>query len=138
MRYASTYERLVANTRLAVPGNPQSCWLWTGGTSRGYPYMTQRIDGKPQGRRAHRVMLEEVLDAEFPLDDAGHLCYTTRCINPAHLEVQTIAANLSERRGYAACAGSWIPVLFPREDALQAAADRAWDTPGEVSRVCPF
>lgn len=125
-RYRSLYERLVANTVLEVPDNPQSCWLWTGHlTPRGYGKLAVRVPGggratNPKQRAAHRVMLEEVLDAEFPFDEAGHLCHNPRCINPDHLEVQTRIFNLGDRRGYRAPEGSMIPTLFPREDALEA------------------
>lgn len=139
MKYGSRYERLVANTRLAEEGNVHSCWLWNGATTRnGYPLMTERVRGKPQGIRAHRAMLEELLDATFPLDEGGHLCCTPSCIHPSHLEVQTSAFNLGDRRGYAHVQGCMIPVLFPREDLLQAAADRAWDEPGQRGGECPF
>lgn len=139
-RYQSLYLRLVANTRLAVEDDAHSCWLWTGATRKGYPSVSVRRNGKMMALGAHRVMLEEVHQTDFPFDDAGHLCWEPLCINPAHLEVQTKAHNLALRRGYAApkaCA-CWIPVLFPRVDLLQIAADRAWDTPGEPSAVCPF
>jgi hypothetical protein len=143
-RYRSMYERLVANTVLAEPDNPRSCWLWTGviGT-RGYPQVAQRIDGKVVARRAHRVMLEELHNAEFPFDEGGHLCCTPRCISPMHLEVQTPHQNLSARRGYAAAEGRLIPVLFPRDDEeLEAFIDRAWNRIGGETfppgAPCPF
>lgn len=122
-RYPSLYARLVANTVLAVPDNPQSCWLWTGRTRRGYGSLAVRVPGggratNPKTASAHRAMLEEILNARFPFDEAGHLCHNPLCINPDHLEVQTKVFNLGERRGYRAPEGPMIPVLFPREDAL--------------------
>lgn len=140
-KYKSLFERLVANTQLAVEGDAASCWLWTGKHVRGYGRLNVWRDGKLVSVKAHRVVLEEFHDITFPFDEAGHLCYNTLCINPTHLEVQTKTHNLAERRGhtYAERGGCWIPVLFPREgDALQAAADRAWDSPGVVSQDCPF
>lgn len=138
--YATRYARLVANSQLADPDNPNSCWVWTGTLRGGYPSFTQRVAGVPHPLRAaaHRAMLEEVLDATFPADEAGHLCFNPACINPNHLEVQTKVFNLGDRRGYRAPDGCMIPTLFPRHDALQAAADAAWDGPGVVSDACPF
>jgi hypothetical protein len=136
-KYATRYARLVANT--AEPESEQGCWLWTGYIgNRGYPEFTERVAGQPRSRSPHRAMLEEVLNAEFPFDEGGHLCYVRRCIHPDHLEVQTPAHNLSDRRGYGEVEGCMIPTIFPRVDALQAAADRAWDTPGELADACPF
>jgi hypothetical protein len=139
MRYATRYLRLLANSA-ADPDNPQACWVWTGTRCRqGYGRLSYRVAGRdPRLMTAHRAMLEEVTDATFPLDEGGHLCFNPGCIHPDHLEVQTPAFNKSERRGYAPVDGCMIPTLFPREDALQAAADRAWDEPGEVSDACPF
>lgn len=138
-KYRSLYERLVANTKLAIPDDPNSCWLWTGHMSCRYPKVTVRVDGKPKSFWAHRVMLQEYLDVLFPFDEAAHTCYEPRCINPRHLEVQTRAHNLAERRGCAAPdkGKSWIPVLFPRSqwlDDLLESEGVAY-TAGEP---CPF
>ena len=142
MKYPDLYARIVANSRLAIEDAPQSCWLWTGAARHGYPAMAVRGPGGrgPRLRAAHRAILEEVLGVEFPLDDAGHLCCESLCVHPDHLEPQTPAHNLSDRRGYAPTVGgaSWIPVLFPRVDSLQALADWAWDSPGRSGQRCPF
>lgn len=122
MSYGSLFERLVANTVLADPDDPSSCWLWTGSVNRenGYPRLTIRKPGckHPVRIYAHRAMLEEFHDIWFPFDEAGHLCYQPLCINPAHLEVQTRAMNMMERRGcgdynYTGC---MIPTIFPRHE----------------------
>lgn len=143
-RYRTLYERLVANSEPADPDNPQSCWLWAGGTKDGrYPAIAVRVPGKatPAKLRAHRVMLQELHGVRFPFDDAGHLCYTTMCIHPDHLEVQPPGINQLERRG------GWggtkddrcIPILFPVIDKLQAAADAAFDGIGATrGGCCPF
>ena len=143
-KHGTLFQRLVANTRLAVEDNTNSCWLWTGHVHKnGYPRVTVRVAPRPappRGKFAHRLMLEEVLDAEFPNDEAGHLCYEPRCVNPSHLEVQTPAFNKSERRGYAPVEGCYIPVLYPRGDELTELAERCWDEPGTPSLdgLCPF
>jgi hypothetical protein len=86
-------------------------------------------------------MLEEVLRCYFPFDEAGHLCSNTLCINPDHLEVQTSAYNLAQRRGYAmpktVVGKPWIPVLFPWDEVREL----AWDEGGRlhvVGEECPF
>lgn len=136
--YSTLYERLVANTVLADPDNIHSCWLWTGPMGRGgYPKICVRRPGggrktSPHTRGAHRVMLEEITGYEFPFDEAGHRCGNTACICPWHLEIQTKAHNLAERRGYAAPGGGkpWIPTLFPRADPVADAIDRIWEESG--------
>lgn len=124
--YRSLYERLVANTVLAVEDNPQSCWLWTGHRQyNGYGRLCVRNQhGQPRHISAHRAMMEEVLDCTFPFDEVGHRCHNPACINPGHLEVQTRWHNMAEQRthlggvAYINTERSWIPVLFPRNDDL--------------------
>lgn len=140
-KYPSLFARLVANTVLSVEDDASSCWLWIGKHVRDYGRLNVWKDGKLVSVKAHRVMLEEFHDIEFPHDESGHLCYQTMCINPMHLEVQTKTHNLAERRGltYTDKGGCWIPALYPRAgQALQAAADWAWDSPGTPGQVCPF
>lgn len=137
-RYASLYERLVANTRLAVPNDPTSCWIWTGQVgSGGYPQVCVRKPEGPRNLQAHRLMLEEFHDIVFPFDEAGHLCLNQLCINPLHLEVQTRACNMALQRAFGAMntEKSWIPVLFPR-----SVEPPLWDElpPAEIGVACPF
>ena len=135
-KYTSLYERLVANTEVDENG----CWVWTGARRRSYGCLCLRVPGggrktKPKNYSAHRLMMEEVLDATFPFDEVGHLCYNTLCVNPEHLEVQTRAFNLSDRRGYKATSGCMIPVLFPRYE------EPVWDETASMSLPgdpCPF
>lgn len=145
-RYATLYERLVANSRL---DDDTLCWVWTGATRAKYGVFTERVEGMPHPTRraAHRAMLEETTGYEFPYDEGGHICRNTLCIAPYHLRVQTTAENLSDRIGYAPCNGRWIPVLFPtekkqREDRLNTFLDLFFagktgvlHAPGEP---CPF
>lgn len=136
-KYRTLYERLVASTELAIPGDPTSCWLWTGHQSGHYPKITIRIKGKPRSVWAHRLMLEEYHDIVFPFDEAAHLCYNTLCINPMHLEVQTQLFNLGQRRGYREPQGTMIPTLFPRS----AWFDELLEREGVVhpaGEPCPF
>lgn len=140
-KYKNLFERLVANTRLAVEDDAASCWLWTGKHVRGYGRLNVWKGGRLVSMKAHRAMLEEFYDIVFPHDEAGHLCYEPSCINPAHLEVQTKVHNLAERRGMT-CAdvgGCWIPVLYPRaEYDYERMADEAWERPGLLGQDCPF
>jgi len=142
--YSSLFERLVANTQLADPDDPSSCWLWTGSVnpSSGYPRLTIRVPGckHPVRIYAHRAMLEEHHDIEFPFDEAGHLCYQPLCINPQHLEVQTQAHNLSDRRGFGPVDGCMIPTLFPRNEDIERRLDDWFEGRYEAAQVseCPF
>lgn len=98
-RYASLYERLVANTH--EPDSEQGCWLWAGNTdAKGYGRLAMRKPGRqnPVGVRAHRVMLEQVLGRQLEEHEEGdHLCFVTSCVNPDHLEVVTGPVNLKRR-----------------------------------------
>ncbi len=117
-KYNSMYERLVANSEPEHDG-VNACWLWTGSVRAHYPSITVRSPHtkRPVSVAAHRLMLEIIHSALFPFDEAGHSCFNTRCINPTHLEIQTQAHNLSERRGYCEdVEGCWIPTLFPIPD----------------------
>ena len=128
-RYSCLYDRLVANTKLVG-----RCWEWTGHVTGHYPKITLRTDRGPRSFWAHRLMLEEVLRCYFPFDEAGHLCNNPTCINPDHLEVQTRAYNLAQRRGYASpkCEGKpWIPVLFPWDEVREL----AWDEGGHLCAI---
>jgi hypothetical protein len=115
----SPYPDLFARLRANCEVNEFTlCWEWRGFRDRyGYPKVTLRVNGKPTGVFAHRLMLELAHGWHFPFDESGHLCCNPGCINPAHLEIQTMAFNLSERRGYSPVKGKarMIPVLFPIE-----------------------
>lgn len=142
--YDSLFERLVANTVLADPDDVYSCWLWMGGMSNsGYPRLAVREQGKksPVKLYAHRAMLEEFHDIEFPFDEAGHTCHNPQCVSPFHLEVQTRAYNMMDRRG---CAdfdykGCMIPCLFPRHEAIDSRIDDWFEGRFDTgSGPCPF
>lgn len=66
------------------------CWLWTGNLVRGYGQI--KVDNKPL--YTHRVAYELVVG---PIPEGltlDHLCRTTVCCNPAHLEPVTMEENL--------------------------------------------
>jgi len=92
MKYASMYERLVANSEKPDDQNENGCWVWLGrvaGKGRPYGRVNKRIDGKHTTEAAHREM-ENLFRGE-PLDGfeetVDHLCGNTLCINPDHWEV---------------------------------------------------
>lgn len=139
-RYGSLYERLVANTRFAVPNDPGSCWIWTGSVgSGGYPQICVRKPEGPRNVQAHRAMLEEFHDIVFPFDEAGHRCGNPLCISPlaGHLEVQTRAHNMAEQRSFGVTNTEkcWIPVLFPRSSGPPLEHELS---PARVGVECPF
>lgn len=77
-------------------GDPDECWLWTGGVnSAGYP----RI-GETGGKRyvlATRLALSLHRGAPLPPDvEACHRCDTPRCVNPHHLFVGTHQDNMRD------------------------------------------
>lgn len=76
-----------------IPEPNSGCWLWLGATSQGYGHVRQG------GRlwTAHRYAYVYAGHDEVPGLVIDHLCRTTLCVNPAHLEQVTYAENL--RRG---------------------------------------
>lgn len=79
--------------------NPNTgCWDWTGSRS---PGGYGRIYGSP-GRSplyAHRVSYELLVG---PIPDEltiDHLCRNSACVNPAHMEVVTMAENVRRGKG---------------------------------------
>jgi hypothetical protein len=127
-KYASLYERLIANT--AEPEGAVTCWVWTGAVGKRRHREYPRINiwnsklKKQESKRPHRVMIEIVHDIELTEDlDVDHKCLNTRCINPDHLEVVTRQINLQRR--FDRKAGE--PVHLPRRDAaLEASIDHVW------------
>lgn len=76
------------------------CWLWTAGVDAGgYGQFGSRSKGTRKGKtvRAHRIAYELVVGQIPEGLQLDHLCRVRRCVNPAHLEVVTLAENV--RRG---------------------------------------
>lgn len=73
------------------------CWMWTGPTYLGYGMAQVKEQGKWRNRRAHRVAWQQI---RGPIPDGlvlDHLCRTTACVNPEHIEPVTLVENI--RRG---------------------------------------
>ncbi len=106
MKYASLYERLIANSVKPDDQNENGCWLWTGRTDgkRGGEYGRMNVwrDGKIKTVQPHREM--EQLFRETPLcpedHTIDHLCTNQLCINPDHWQLVTRVVNskLSQQR----------------------------------------
>jgi hypothetical protein len=75
--------------------NEHGCWVWTGGTARGYgQYSIGRRGGRERRLYVHRVVFElycGTIPAGMEID---HLCRNRSCCNPSHLEVVTHWENL--------------------------------------------
>lgn len=78
------------------PAPSNACWIWRGAANqRGYGNVGR------EGRTylAHRVAYELTYGPVPAGMDIDHLCRTTSCVNPEHLEPVTFLANM--RRRYA-------------------------------------
>ena len=80
--------------------SPYSCWWWTAGTymERG-GYGQFHLDADHPSVKAHRYSYELLVG---PIPEGlviDHLCLNPLCVNPAHMEVVTLAEN--SRRGFA-------------------------------------
>jgi hypothetical protein len=93
-RYASLFERLVANTH--EPENDQACWIWKGrtdGKSRAVRYgrLNVRINGKHTTLQPHRVMFELINGVKLTTEqEVDHWCQCSLCVNPDHLGSEAI------------------------------------------------
>lgn len=79
-------------------GYSTPCWIWKGGTTKGYGIIGMRNPNKTIS--AHKYYWEQKngpMAEGFELD---HLCKHTLCVNPDHLEAVTHQENL--RRGFRA------------------------------------
>lgn len=80
-----------AHTRKSILGNirkTETCWYWTGTWGR---YGQLEIQGK--NKLAHRVVYELLVGPIPPGMTIDHKCFNKFCVNPAHLDVVTIAEN---------------------------------------------
>lgn len=76
-----------------VPEPNSGCWLWIrSGTGHNDNYGKIRIKGREL--KAHRVSYELLRGPIPPGLTLDHLCRTTRCVNPDHLEIVTLRENI--------------------------------------------
>lgn len=89
LRLGEMPDRFVTKVAVADGG----CWIWTAACTKGYGQF--KVNGRQFS--AHRVAYEALVG---PIPEGlviDHLCRQTRCVNPAHMEVVTVAENT--RRG---------------------------------------
>ena len=72
----------------------ETCWLWTGATNRG-GYGEFRMRDRPV--LSHRLACQWLVGVIPIGTELDHLCRTTGCVNPTHLEAVAHSENL--RRG---------------------------------------
>jgi len=102
------------------------CWIWRGSFGAGYPQISY------WGRLhvgAHVVSYTEFVGAIPVGHEIDHLCFNTRCVNPAHLDAVTPKINVQRR---------WAALPYCRNGHL-----RTFDNTilvakenGRTSRVC--
>ena len=76
----------------------KGCWLWMGGTRRGYGAFWY----KGRTVQAHRVSYELYVGMISKDLDLDHTCRVRHCVNPAHLEPVTNKENVLRGEGHTA------------------------------------
>jgi HNH endonuclease len=104
VKYASMFERLVANSVKPDKQNENGCWQWIGPTDgKRWPYgqVSKRVNGKHKTIKAHREMENKFRKVPLAEDETiDHLCMNPLCVNPDHFSVVTRVENsrLSQQR----------------------------------------
>lgn len=139
-KYATLYERLVANTH--DPESVNGCWIWKGAVGgSGYGRINIRVDGAHKAKDAHRTMSGVLLGRPLlPIEHSDHLCFNRRCINPDHLNTVHYLENLKRRRNSPITVSKQSDHIVepPTEDNLQLSANRAWIYSDPSFEPCPF
>lgn len=73
-------------------GYKTPCWIWQGGTNAEGTYGRTRHNGRQ--RPAHRAFFEAAFGPLPEGYEPDHLCRTTLCVNPEHLEAVTRLENV--------------------------------------------
>lgn len=84
-------ERFWAHVKI---GEADECWEWQGYTQNGYGMVSKRLDGETRRAGAHRVAYTLW---HGPIPDGlvvDHICFNTKCVNPAHLQLLTRVENM--------------------------------------------
>lgn len=86
------YGDLLVELKAKTIINTDGCWIWQGRIKDGYPI---QVIGS-RYHQAHRLSLESHLASPLGSQPAHHMCATTACINPAHLQPVTHRENVAE------------------------------------------
>lgn len=90
------YRSLAEHVLSAVLVNPNGCWDWTGALDRhGYGKLAHRGRDLLAHRAAYEAFVGD-LTSGLTID---HLCRSTACVNPWHMEQVPIWTNVSRGRG---------------------------------------
>jgi hypothetical protein len=99
--------------------NKGGCWMWQRQDRDGYPaYAMTLKTGKVKMYRMHRVALEAKLGKPLGKQAAHHMCATSMCVNPDHLQPISFRENTAEmmQRNY------YVTRIRELEDALALAS----------------
>lgn len=81
--------------------DPDECWPWKGALHHGYGRLMvgSRSDNSRHLEQAHRISFVLNVGPIPEGKEIDHLCRNKSCVNPAHLEAVTHAANIRRAHG---------------------------------------
>lgn len=81
----------------------ETCWLWTGATSKGYGLFAVQAAGRRVTMQAHRFAYMDVVGPIPEGMQLDHECMVRACVRPDHLQVVDNRTNAMLGNGISRC-----------------------------------
>jgi len=129
-----TVEALPPRLRSRISVAENGCWIWMGViNSEGYGRLY--VGGELGEAQAHRVVYEQIRGAIPDGLTLDHLCRTTACVNPAHMDPVTMRENIL--RGTGPTARNAVKTHCPKGHPLDGLSkEKRWANPRRYCKTC--